>query len=98
MLVCLGVRLDADHARGRASEHVRAIALAAGHVDDAQPPHTRGDPFVYDQMAAKPVVLGRDVGERSLSRQRQRWNALGLITLPVGISCQGGWLVEVVGP
>jgi hypothetical protein len=49
-------------------------------------------------MATKPVVLGRDIGERSLSRQRQWWNALGLVTLQVGISCQDGWLVEVVGP
>ncbi len=38
VLVGLGVGVDADHLRGRAGEHVRAVALAAGHVDHARAP------------------------------------------------------------
>ena len=50
-------------------------------------------------MAAKPVVLGRDVRERALSGQRQRRNALGLVALQVGIVAvkTDGWSMSV-GP
>ena len=62
MLVGLGVGVDADDAGGSAGKHVRAITLPAGHVDHSQTRYLRGDPFVDDEMAAKPVVLGGHVG------------------------------------
>ena len=37
VLVRLGVGVDADDARGRPREHLRAVALAACHVDHPQP-------------------------------------------------------------
>src|SRR6478752_4206743 len=47
MLVGLGVRVDADDRRRAALGHqVRAIALAAGHVDDPPAGGPRRDPFV----------------------------------------------------
>ena len=60
VLVRLGVGVDADDfRRPRARHHVGAVALAAGHVDDAQPADLRGDPLVHDEMASEPVVLLR---------------------------------------
>ena len=67
--------------RGGAREHVRAIALAAGHVDHAQSGHARGDPLIHGQMAAKPVVLLGHVRQRALARQLQRRDAVRLIAL-----------------
>ncbi len=81
VLVGLGVGVDADHGCGRAGEHVRAVALAAGHVDHAQAAHTRGDPLVDGEMAAEPVVLLGNVGQRALARERERRHALGLVAL-----------------
>ncbi len=83
VLVRLGIGVDADHARGARGEHVRAVALAAGHVDHALPGDARGDPFIDRLMAAEPVVLLRHVGQRALPRQRQWGNALRLIELLV---------------
>ena len=80
----LGVGLDADHARGGAREDVRAVALAARHVDHALAPHALGDPLVDDEMAPVPVVLLGDVGERPLAGQGERRHALGLVALHVG--------------
>ena len=84
MLVCLGISVDADDVRCGASEHVRAIALAAGHVDHALAPYLLRDPLVHDEVAAVPVVLLGNVRERALTRQRQRWDAVGLVALTVG--------------
>jgi hypothetical protein len=81
MLVRLRVGVDADDARGRARQHVGAVTLAAGHVDHLQAGHAGGDPFVDDQMPAKPVVLLRHVRERALAGQGQRGNAVGLVAL-----------------
>ncbi len=81
VLVRLGVRVDADDARRRAREHVRAVALAAGHVDHAQAGELRRDPLVDDEVAAKPVVLLGHVRQRALAGQRQRRHAVGLVAL-----------------
>ena len=75
VLVRLGVRIDADDARGAAREHVRSVALAAGHVDRRATVQLRGDPFVDDEVATKPVVLLGHVRERALAGQRERRNA-----------------------
>ena len=83
VLVRLGVGVDADDARRGAGEHVRAVALAAGHVDHAQTADARGDPLVDDQVAAKPVVLLGHVRERALPGQRQRRHAGRLVVLLV---------------
>ncbi len=64
-------------------EHVRAVALATGHVDDAQPRHAGGDPLIHGQVTAKPIVLGGHVRERALARQLQRGDAVGLVALGV---------------
>ena len=89
VLVRLGIRIDADHARGARGEHVRAVALAAGHVDHALPGDARGDPFVDGLVAAEPVVLLGHVGQRALPRQRQRRHAGGLVALLVKDACHG---------
>ncbi len=83
VLVSLGVGVHADDLCGGVSEHVRAIALAAGHVDHAQSLHARGDPLIHREVAAKPVVLGGHVGERALAGELQRRDAVRLIALGV---------------
>ena len=83
VLVGVGVGVNADDALGRAREHVRPVALAAGQVDDVQAADARGDPLVDDQMAAEPVVLGRDVGQRALAVERERRHARRLVPLQV---------------
>ena len=76
MLVGLGVGVDADdRRRALAREHVGAVALAAGHVDDAQAADARGDPLVDDEVAAEPVVLLGHVGQRALAGQLERRDA-----------------------
>ncbi len=81
VLVRLGVRVDADDARRHAREHVRAVALAAGHVDHALAGELRRDPFVDDEVAAKPVVLLGHVRQRALAGQRERRDAVRLVAL-----------------
>ena len=64
-------------------EHVRAVALAAGHVDDPPAGDPLGDPLVDDQVAPVPVVLLGHVGQGPLAGQRQRRHPLGLVQLDV---------------
>ena len=81
VLVRFGVGVDADDARGAAGEDVGAVALAAGHVDDALAADPPGDPLVDDQVAAEPVVLLGHVGQRPLAGQRQRRHPRWLVQL-----------------
>ncbi len=81
VLVRLGVGVHAHDRRGATGEHIRAVALAAGHVDRAQPGHSRGDPLVHGQVAAEPVVLLGHVRQRALASERERRHALGLVAL-----------------
>ena len=84
MLVRLRVGVDADDLGGPgARQHVGAVALAARHVDDAQPAHLCGDPLVDDEVAGEPVVLLGHVGQRALAGQRQRRDAGRLVALQV---------------
>ena len=77
----LGVGVDANHARSRAGEHIRAVALAARHVDHAQAGHARTNPLIDGQMAAKPVVLLWHIRQRALACEGQRRHALRLVAL-----------------
>ena len=79
----LGVGVDPDDAGGGASEDVRPVALAAGHVDRAAAAYARGDPLVHDDVSAKPVVLLGNVRKRALTGQRQRRDAVRLVALTV---------------
>jgi hypothetical protein len=83
VLVRLGVRVDARDARGALREHRRAVALAAGHVDDVEALHALGDPLVDRQMAAVPVVLLGHVRKGPLPGQAERGDAVRLIALRV---------------
>ena len=83
VLVRLRVGVHADDLRRGGGEHIRAIALAAGHVDHAQPGHARRDPLIHREMAAKPVVLLGHVRQRALTRERERRHAGGLVALLV---------------
>src|SRR5207244_8090494 len=62
---------------------VGAVALTTGEVDDAQPRHAQGDPLVHRQVAAKPVVLLRHVGQRALPGELQWRDAVGLVALEI---------------
>jgi hypothetical protein len=77
----LWIGIDADDGASLLREHVSAIALAAGHVDNAQTAHAGGDPFVDDEVAAEPVVLLWHVWKRALAGERQRRHPLRLIAL-----------------
>ncbi len=79
----LRVGVDADDGARRARQHLAAVALAAGHVDDALAGRARRDPLVDDEVPAVPVVLLRHVGQRALAGERQRRHALGLVRLNV---------------
>ena len=68
-----------------ASEHVGAVALAAGEVDDALALDPLGDPLVDGEVAAEPVVLLGDVGQGPLPGQLERRHALGLVRLHVAL-------------
>ena len=80
----LGVRVDADHLGGALGEQIRAVTLAAGEVDHAQPRAALGDPLVDGDVAPVPVVLLGDVGEGALAGQLERRDTLGLVLLEVG--------------
>ena len=84
MLVGLRVGVDADDVGGRSGEHLRAVALAAGQVDDRSPATALGDPLVDGEVAPVPVVLLGHVGKRPLAGQLERRHALGLVLLYVG--------------
>ena len=70
-------------------EHGRAVALAAGEVDDPPAADPRGDPAVDDQVALEPVVLLRHVGERALAGQLQGRDAGRLVALEVELGHGG---------
>ena len=89
MLVGLGVGVDADDRGGRPRQHLRPVALAAGHVDHAQSRHPRADPLVHRQVALEPVVLDRDVRERALPGELERRHARRLVLLNVDGHWQG---------
>jgi hypothetical protein len=80
----IGVGVDAQHALCAPGQHGGAVALAAGHVEHALADHPRRDPLVDGEVAAVPVVLGRDIGQRALAGEFQRWHAGGLIALQMG--------------
>ena len=79
----LGVGVDADHRLRRAREHGGAVALAAREVDDLAPVGALRDPLVDHQVAAVPVVLFGDVGERALAGQVQGRDAGRLVALDI---------------
>ncbi len=81
----VGVGIDADHLRGAAGEHVGAVALAAGEIGDRRAADPLRDPLVDGEVAAKPVVLLRHIGQRALTGERQRRHAVGLILLQVDL-------------
>ena len=81
----LGIGVDAEHRRGGAREHLRAVTLAARHVDDARPEDARADPLVDGKVAPVPVILGRNVGQRPLSGQPQRRHTGRLIALQMSV-------------
>src|SRR5262249_23835294 len=81
VLVRLGVGVDADDARRRPGQDLRAVALAAGHVDYASADDARADPLISGKMASKPVILGRHVRKSALPCQLQRGHAGGLVPL-----------------
>ena len=83
MLVGLGVGVDPDHLGGPVGEDIGAVALAAGEVGDAHPVDPRRDPLVDGQVAAEPVVLLGHVGQRPLTGQLERRDALRLVRLDV---------------
>jgi hypothetical protein len=83
VLVRLGVGVDADDRRCAVGQQVRAIALATGHVDDAQAAHLAADPLVHDEVPLEPVVLLGNVGQRALAGELQRRHAGRLIALDV---------------
>ena len=89
VLVGLGVGVDADHRGGAAREHLRAVALAAGHVDDPPADRARGDPLVDREVPAVPVVLLRHVGQRALPRQLERRDPGRLVLLDEGVGGHG---------
>ena len=89
VLVGVGVGVDADHAVGAARQHVGAVALAAREVDDAHAADAPRDPLVDDQMAAEPVVLLRDVGQRALAVERERRHAGRLVALQEEVGHEG---------
>src|SRR5947209_3718836 len=84
-----GVRVDADHAGGRTGQHFRAVALAAGRVEHPQARDPGADPLVDGEMAPVPVVLGRNVGERPLAGELERWHAWRLVALNVSVHWHG---------
>jgi hypothetical protein len=84
VVVRLRVGVDPDDAGGAARENLGAVALPARHVQHASPDDPGADPLIYGEMAAEPVVLGRNVGQRALSGERERRYAGGLIALKVG--------------
>src|SRR5665809_148513 len=93
MFVGLGVGVDPDYLGRRAGEHVRAVPLSACEVRHPKTAAALCDPLVDREVAAEPVVLGWEVGERSLPGQLERGHAGGLVVLHVahvsGGSCTG---------
>ncbi len=87
----LGVGVHADHlGRALRGEHVGAVALAAGEVDDAHARAALGDPLVDGEVAPVPVVLLGNVGQRALAGQLERRDALGLV-----LSARRPWRARV---
>ena len=89
VLVCLRIGVESDDLRGGPGEDLRAVALATGHIEHPPAPDSLGDPLVDRQVAAKPVVLGRDVGQRALTRELERGDPRRLILLNVGVHWHG---------
>ena len=81
----LGVRVDPGHLGCPAGEQVRAVALAGGEIDDAHAGAALGDPLIDGDVAAVPVVLLGDVGERALARQLEGRDSLRLVGLQIGL-------------
>ena len=81
VLVRLGVGVDAGDAARAARQQVRAVALAAGEIDDLEPADPGGDPLVDGEMPPEPVVLRGNVGQRSLAGQLERRHTGRLICL-----------------
>src|SRR5205823_5483417 len=83
------------HGRRLTGQHVGAVALTGGDVDDPQARDALGDPLVDHEMAPVPVVLLGDVGQRALAGQVQRRHAGRLIALDVQLGHAAGnsrWL------
>jgi len=72
-----------------ARQHVGAVALAAGEVDDADAADAPRDPFVDDQVAAEPVVLLGDVGQRALAVERERGHSGRQVALQEEVGHEG---------
>jgi hypothetical protein len=77
----LRVGVHPGHGAGAAGQHLAAVALAARHVHDVEAGASLRHPLVDGLVAAKPVVLGRDVGQRALAGERQRRHARRLVSL-----------------
>ena len=82
VLVGFRVGIHAGHAPGAPGENLHAVALAAGHVDHFEAAAALRHPLVDGQVTAKPVVLGRHVGQRALAGQLERGHAGGLTSAP----------------
>ncbi len=89
VLVGVGVGVEPDDGGGPPCEDIGAVPLAAGHVEHAPAGDPFGDPLVHRQVAAKPVVLGGDVGQRPLAGQLERRHPGRLVLLNVGVQWHG---------
>ena len=83
MIVGLRVGVDPDDLGGPVGEDIGSVALPAGEVGHAHPVDPRRDPLVDGEVAAEPVVLLGHVGERPLTGQLERRDALRLAGLDV---------------